>query len=165
MPKSRFAKTTVAKIISMTQTVHTIGTQGMNDEEFIRRLQQHKVDAVIDIRLRNEGRFYKFASGKHINALVEAYGIAYVHEVRFAPTPQMLDRFKTDNDWPAYEQAYHRLMLERDMAGIWQKVAGQFSRPCLLCAEKSPERCHRRLLAERMSKEFRVPIVHIEGNV
>lgn len=144
------------------QTIHTIGTQGMNDEEFIRRLQQHKVDAVIDIRLRNEGRFYKFASGKHIKVLVEAYGIAYVHEVRFAPTPQMLDRFKTDNDWPAYEQAYHRLILERDMAGIWQEVTEQFRRPCLLCAEKTAEFCHRRLLAEFFASHMNNPeVIHI----
>ena len=147
------------------QTIHTVGTQGMNDEEFIGRLQQHRVDAVIDIRLRNEGRFYKFASGKHIKALVEARGIAYCHETRFVPTEEMLKRYRANCDWPAYEHAYQSLINARDMLAVWQEVAGQFSQPCLLCAEKSPERCHRRRLAKRMSKEFRVPIVHIEENV
>ena len=105
------------------QTIYTIGTQGMSDETFIALLKQHILDAVIDIRLRNEGRFYKFASGKHIKALVEAYGIAYVHEVRFAPTEDMLKAFRQTQDWPAYELAYKHLILTRELARLWREVA------------------------------------------
>jgi uncharacterized protein (DUF488 family) len=117
-------------------------------EKFIALLKQHGIDAVVDVRLRNEGRYYKFASGKHIKALVESHGIAYVHELRFAPTAEMIRRYRKDGDWPAYEQAYYGLMIARNILAVWQEVAGQFSRPCLLCAEKSPVEYHRRLLAE-----------------
>ena len=65
------------------QTIYTIGTQGMTDDRFLAMLKEHGVDAVIDIRLRNEGRYYRFASGKHIKALCEANGIAYSHDTRF----------------------------------------------------------------------------------
>ena len=104
----------------------TIGTAGRHDDEFIAVLKQHHVDAVIDIRLRpeatagqvrlrNEGRHYRFASGKHIKALCEANGIAYRHDTRFSPTAEMLDRHRTDHDWAAYERAYRALIVERDM--------------------------------------------------
>ena len=63
----------------------------------------------------------------------------------------MLDRYRADHDWPAYERAYRALIVERDMARIWQEIAGQFERPCLLCAEKTAERCHRRLLGEALA--------------
>jgi hypothetical protein len=33
---------------------------------------------------------------------------------------------------------------------IWAEVAGRFERPCLMCAEKTPEQCHRRLLGEAL---------------
>jgi len=56
------------------QTLFTIGTQGRHDPDFLAVLLQHEIDAVIDIRLRNEGRYYQFASGKHIRALCEAHG-------------------------------------------------------------------------------------------
>lgn len=56
-------------------TLFTIGTQGRADDDFIDVLKQHGIAAVIDIRLRNEGRYYKFASGKHIKALCEANGM------------------------------------------------------------------------------------------
>ena len=132
-------------------TLFTIGTAGRHDEDFIAVLKQHRIDAVIDIRLRNEGRYYVFASGKHIKALCEANGIAYQHDIRFSPTGEMLDRIKADQDWPAYEQAYRALVAERDMPGIWTEVmAGGYLRPCLMCAERTAEQCHRRLLGEAL---------------
>jgi hypothetical protein len=64
----------------------------------------------------------------------------------------MLDRFKAGQDWPVYEQAYQALIEQRDMLRLWQEVASGFERPCLLCAEKTPDQCHRRLLGECLSK-------------
>ncbi|MFC1453500.1 DUF488 family protein [Verrucomicrobiota bacterium] len=134
------------------QEIFTIGTQGRHDDDFVALLKQHRIDAVIDIRLRNEGRYYKFASGKHIKELCEANRIAYGHDTRFSPTGEMLGRFKEDHDWPAYERAYRALIVERDMLRIWREVAGRFGRPCLLCAERTAEMCHRRLLAEDVAE-------------
>lgn len=145
------------------QIIHTIGTQGMNDEEFICQLQQHKVDAVIDIRLRNEGRWYRFASGRHIETLVQSRGIAYLHETQFAPTEGMLKQHRADGDWEAYKETYQELINTLDMLAVWREVAGQFSRPCLLCAEKSPEFCHRRLLAEYMARPNGAAFEHLIG--
>lgn len=135
----------------MKQAIFTIGTQGRHDADFIAVLKQHQIDAVIDIRLRNEGKYYRFASGTHIKALCEANGVAYLHETRFSPTAEMLGRFNADHDWPAYERAFRALVMERDMPRIWQQVKGGFERPCLLCAEQTAETCHRRLLAEALS--------------
>lgn len=145
------------------QSIYTIGTQGMTDDRFLALLKEHGVDAVIDIRLRNEGRYYRFASGKHIEGLCEANGIAYRHDTRFSPTAEMLDRFRAAHDWPAYEQAYRALMLERDMAGVWQEVASGFAQPCLLCAEKAPDQCHRRLLGEHLAKGSSALLKHLNG--
>ena len=108
------------------QIIYTIGTQGRHDDDFIALLKQHGIDAVIDIRLHNEGRYYRFASGKHIKALCEANGIAYQHDTRFSPTGEMLDRFRADHEWPAYKRVYRDLIAERDMLRAWREVAGGF---------------------------------------
>jgi hypothetical protein len=123
------------------QTLFTIGTQGRHDDDFIAVLKANQIDAVIDIRLRNEGRYYRFASGKHIKALCETNGIAYRHETRFSPTGEMLDQFKADQDWPGYERAYRALVAERDMPRIWAEVAGGYLRPCLMCADWGSKTC------------------------
>jgi len=39
------------------QTLFTIGTAGWHDDDFIAVLREHRIDAVIDIRLRYEARF------------------------------------------------------------------------------------------------------------
>ena len=132
------------------QTIFTIGTTGQHDADFVAVLKANQIDAVIDIRLRNEGRYYKFASGKHIKALCEAHGIAYRHDTRFAPTAEMLRRYKADHDWLVYEPAYRALITERDMRKVWMETASGFQQPCLLCAEKTAEHCHRRLLGEAL---------------
>lgn len=71
--------------------IFTIGTQGMNDNLFISLLQTNEVDLVMDVRLRNEGWCYGFASGQHIKALAETHGMTYRHDIRLAPTDDMLN--------------------------------------------------------------------------
>jgi uncharacterized protein (DUF488 family) len=149
--------TEIALDVSQSKTVFTINTQGMNDDEFMRLLKQHGVDAIVDVRLKPEGPRYRFASGKHIKALVESQGIAYVHEPVFAATKEL---FALHKDWPKFEPAYMRLIEERDMGGVWHRKYSQFARPCLLCAE-APEFCHRRLLAEFLAAPQGIPVVHI----
>ena len=41
----------------MIKALYTIGTAGRHDDDFLAVLKQHQIDAVIDIRLRNEGRY------------------------------------------------------------------------------------------------------------
>ena len=145
------------------QVIHTIGTQDRHDEDFLAVLREHRIDAVIDIRVYCEGRYYRFASGQHIKELVEGAGIAYLHDRRFAPTAEIRDMAE-QKDWVTYEAAYRALITERHMAEVWQEVTATFGRPCLLCAERSADHCHRRLLGEALvtaSREGGVTLVHI----
>jgi len=149
----------------MTTVIFTIGTQGQHDESFIGLLNKHAIDAVIDIRLRNEGRYYKFASGRHVSALVVAGGLVYRHELAFAPTPVMLKTYKDGGEWALYESAYRLLYDERAMSALWLANYRGYKRPCLLCAEIDPSHCHRRLLAEYLAKERSVQVVHLGGGM
>jgi hypothetical protein len=147
----------------MTTVIFTIGTQGQHDESFKGLLNKHAIDAVIDIRLRNEGRYYKFASGRHISALVAAVGLVCRHELTFAPSPAMLKAYKAGGEWALYESEYRALYNERCMGALWLAGYSGYKRPCLLCAENEPSRCHRRLLAEYLAKEFGGAIIHLGG--
>ena len=128
-----------------------IGTQGMTDEKFVGALRAHDIDAVIDIRLHNEGKWYRFASGKHIRDVCHRNRIGYVHDTRFAPSREMLQRWREGQDWAEYEEAYRELMGERNMFWLFDEVMVGYLNPCLLCAEKASEHCHRRLLAEHVA--------------
>lgn len=147
----------------MTTGIFTIGTQSQHDESFIGLLNEHAIDVVIDIRFRNEGRYYKFASGRHISALVAAGGLVYRHELAFAPTSMMLKAYKAGGEWALYESAYRLLYDERAMSALWLADYSGYKRPCFLCAEIDPSHCHRRLLAEFLANEFGLQVNHLIG--
>jgi uncharacterized protein (DUF488 family) len=130
-------------------TVFTIGYTQKGLARFIQLLQEAGVDAVVDIRLRNTSQLAGFAKRDDLAFLLrEGFRIDYEHRPDLAPTPEILDAYKDDGEWPAYEAAFGRLLVERDAAAAGREVLARYRRPCLLCAEPTPEQCHRRLVAE-----------------
>ena len=130
-------------------TVYTIGYTQKSLERFVRLLQDSAVDAVIDIRLRNTSQLAGFTKRDDLAFLLqEGFGIGYEHRPDLAPTGEILDAYKKAEDWAAYERAFLPLLAERQAKEIGQELLSRYSRPCLLCAEPTPDRCHRRLVAE-----------------
>jgi uncharacterized protein (DUF488 family) len=144
-------------------TIYTIGHTRKSLRQFIGLLQEDGVDAVIDVRLRNTSQLAGFAKRDDLAFLLrEGFGIAYEHVVELAPTAEILDAYKKDHDWPAYERAYAQLLAEREALAIGRQLLERYQRPCLLCAEDTPDHCHRRLLAEYLAERIgNLEIVHL----
>jgi uncharacterized protein (DUF488 family) len=129
--------------------VYTIGYKGRSLREFIHRLQQANVDAVIDVRLRNTSHLLGYTKQDDLRFLLtEGFGIAYEHCLDFAPSPDILDTYRDDHDWQRYVAQFRPLLAERPVIPIAQRILEQYAAPCLLCAEPTPEYCHRRLVVE-----------------
>ncbi|MFN2225064.1 MAG: DUF488 family protein [Anaerolineae bacterium] len=129
--------------------VHTIGYTRKSLERFIRLLQEAGVDAVIDVRLRNTSQLAGFSKRDDLAFLLrQGFSIEYEHRPDLAPTPEIRDAYRDDGDWPAYEVAFNELLVQRQATEIGRDLLAKYERPCLLCAEPTPERCHRRLVAE-----------------
>ena len=144
-------------------TLYTIGYQRKSLETFIGQLKEAGVDAVIDIRLRNTSQLDGYAKRDTLAFLLrEGFGIAYEHHPELAPTPELLDGYRDDSDWPAYEAAFIPLMVERATEEVGREVFEQYGSPCLLCFELTAEKCHRRLVAEYWAEHFpELSIVHL----
>jgi uncharacterized protein (DUF488 family) len=147
----------------MMPIVYTIGHTQKSLERFVRLLWAADIDAVIDIRLRNTSQLAGFAKRDDLAFLLrELLGIAYEHRPELAPTPEILDAYRTSRDWEAYERAFRPLLVQRQIAGIGQELVDRYARPCLLCAEPTPDRCHRRLVAEFWSEHLAATeVVHL----
>jgi uncharacterized protein (DUF488 family) len=129
--------------------VSTIGYTRKSLERFIQLLQEAAVDAVIDVRLRNTSQLAGFSKRNDLAFLLrEGFSIAYEHHPALAPTAEILDAYREDGDWAAYEAAFTKLLAQRQANRIGRALLARYQRPCLLCAEPTPERCHRRLVAE-----------------
>jgi uncharacterized protein (DUF488 family) len=144
-------------------TIHTIGHNSKTLERFIHLLQNAEIDAIVDIRLRNTSQLSGFAKRDDLAFLLRAgFKIGYEHRLDLAPSPELLDAFKTGGDWPAYERAYRQILVERDAAAIGREILARYQRPCLLCAEDHPDRCHRRLAAEWWAQHLPgLEIIHL----
>ena len=144
-------------------TIFTIGHTKKGLERFIHLLQDAEVDAVIDIRLRNTSQLAGFAKRDDLAFLLrEGFGIEYHHYPELAPTGEILDAYKADGDWSAYERAFSLLLAERDTVATGRKLLARYERPCLLCSEPTADHCHRRLVVEWWAENLcDVEVIHL----
>ncbi len=139
----------------MHSTICTIGFAGKTAEDFFSLLQSVNVKKVIDIRENRAGQLSGFAKYPDIEFLLNRMaGIAYYYEPALAPSPQIRKAYRQSKDWPAYESSFLQLMRER---GVPQQIeiADFEGTVALLCSEPSPEKCHRRLVADLLVERWR----------
>ncbi|MGO9271679.1 MAG: DUF488 family protein [Terriglobia bacterium] len=150
----------------MASTLFTIGFTKKTAEEFFGLLQTAGVRKVVDIRENPGGQLSGFAKYPDLSFFLHRLiGAEYIREPLLAPSPEIRAAYKRTRDWEQYELSFLALMKERgvpeciDPAGFEGSVA-------LLCSEGSPEKCHRRLVAELFAAHWsrlgdRVEVKHL----
>ena len=146
-------------------TLYTIGFTKSTAEHFFKRLQEAGVQAVIDVRLRNTSQLAGFARMPDFQYFLEKLvGAEYIHDSYLAPTDEILTAYKKKQiGWAEYEERFDGLMAERNADAYLSANYSDAAQKtyCLLCSEDTPEYCHRRLIAERMSSLMNFNIVHL----
>jgi uncharacterized protein (DUF488 family) len=138
----------------MHSNLYTIGFTQKSAEEFFRLLEGARVRMVVDVRENRGGQLSGFAKYPDIAFFLERIlGIAYVHEARLAPSPEIRDAYRRTRDWKTYEESFKELMEARGLpAAITpEEFEGNIA---LLCSEPTPEKCHRRLAAEMLAEKW-----------
>ena len=143
--------------------IYTIGYKGKSLETLINQLRDVGVDAVIDVRLRNTSHLAGYTKRDDLAFLLrEGFHIAYEHHPELAPTPEILDAYRENEDWTAYESDFRPLLTDRAAAQVGCQILSHYSAPCLMCAEPTAEHCHRRLVAEHWATSLpELTIVHL----
>ncbi len=144
-------------------TVYTIGYKAKALAKFIGQLRAAGVDAVIDVRLRNTSHLAGYTKRDDLAFLLrEGFGLAYEHHPDLAPTPEILDDYHAGGDWSAYRARFLPVLQERAAEAVGRHILARYRAPCLLCAEPSADRCHRRLVAEYWAAHLpEVAVVHL----
>jgi uncharacterized protein (DUF488 family) len=143
--------------------IYTIGFTQKTAERFFTLLQEHKVGRLIDIRLNPRGQLAGFAKQEDLAYFLHRIaGCDYSHLVELAPADEILSEYRKDHDWPRYERRFEALMEQRNVPGCLDRTTFEAWTCCLLCSEATPERCHRRLVAERLARHWPgTEIVHL----
>ena len=80
---------------------------------------------------------------------------------QLAPSEEILAEYKKNKgDWHTYEIKFLTLMEERRIENIVSP--DELDGACLLCSERLPKHCHRRLVAEYLKNKWgNVEIEHL----
>jgi uncharacterized protein (DUF488 family) len=142
--------------------LYTIGFTGKPAEKFFNLLTSSGVKKIVDTRINNVSQLAGFAKGSDLKFFAKEIGdISYEHNIDFAPTKELLTRYRNKKmTWEEYEVEYLNLL---DMRKVASKTdIEKLHENCLLCSEHTPEKCHRRLLAEYLKHvKNDVEIIHL----
>lgn len=139
----------------------TMGYQSTNVEGVLRALTQSGVRRLIDVRAVPLSRKRGFSKHVLARALAE-HGIEYVHlgalgtplagraAARAGDLAGLTEIFGRHMETPEAQMALHRAV---DLA--------QEAPSCLLCFERSPDCCHRRLVARDMQARTGMEIIDL----
>ena len=131
--------------------VYTMGYQGLQIREFVRKLKAAGVGVVADVRERPVSRFKPDFSKNRLAAHLGKAGMEYVH-VRSAGNGK--------DSLAAYRQH-----LKRDRRGVddlrqvIRDAAARKLAVCLTCYEGEVEECHRSVLVDALGRE--VKAIHL----
>jgi uncharacterized protein (DUF488 family) len=142
--------------------LYTIGFTGKPAEKFFHLLRNNQVKKIVDTRINNVSQLSGFAKGADLKFFAGEIGqMTYEHNIDFAPTKELLSKYrKHEISWEQYEIEYLNIL---DMRKIAQKTnVDLLHENCLLCSEHTPEKCHRRLLAEYLKQvKNDIQIIHL----
>ena len=143
--------------------IFTIGFTKKTAAEFFGILKGAGIETLVDVRLNNVSQLAGFSKRDDLAYFLRAICDAdYRHEPTLAPTQGMLDEYRRrKGSWDEYEDRFVKLIRERKIEETTDRSL--FERPSvLLCSEATPERCHRRLVAEYLQQAWgNVEIVHL----
>lgn len=137
--------------------LYTIGFTKKPAEKFFNLIREAGVKKIIDTRINNVSQLAGFAKGSDLKFFAKEIGnISYEHNIDLAPSKELLSRYRNkEMTWLEYETEYLNLL---DMRKIAQKTdIEKLHKNCFLCSEHTPEKCHRRLLAEYLQ--------HVKGDI
>jgi len=139
----------------MSVQLFTIGFAQTSAKDFFTLLRNSKVKRVVDVRLNNTSQLSGFSKKDDLRFFLrEVCGIDYVHVPDLAPTQEILDAYKKHKgSWDVYEQEFNSLMSKRAIEKSLPREV--LDGGCLLCSEKKPHHCHRRLVAEYLANAWR----------
>lgn len=129
---------------------HTVGYEQSAPEDFIRRLQQHHVVKVVDVRADPVSRKPGFS--KHqLQPLLAAADIDYVHVQTLGAPRELRAALRSSGSWWSYVKAYTSQVLSRSDQEVDFLISlAARDRISLLCFERDPRQCHRSLVARAM---------------
>ncbi len=146
----------------MTGMLFTIGYEGSRLVDVVAALSDAGVTTLVDVREAPWSRRPEFAK-RALGEAMAAAGIGYRH-MKALGTPKAGRDAARAGDTASFHVIFDA-QLETEAA---QTQLGEVAalvateRPCLMCYERDPDRCHRAIVAARLAETTGLAVRHLE---
>ncbi len=162
--------------VDMIQRVFTTGVYGKTEDQFFGELVGSRAQTFCDIRMRRgvRGSQYAFVNSTYLQRALGERGIAYRHFPELAPSKAIRDAQRAIDAQQGVAKRTRQELGEdfkrRYMGEILEAFDSQLfgrsfnsttSQIVLFCVERTPEACHRSLVADRLHKDLGIPVEHL----
>jgi len=132
----------------------TIGYEGRQIDEFVDLLRRFNISRIIDVRempISRKNGFSKSSLREHLRAA----NIDYVHLKALGSPAALRHKLRYDRDYEYFFAEYHDYLSQNheEINKIVQFVSD--GNNCIMCFERSHEKCHRRVLVDRINDQNR----------
>jgi len=151
----------------MARQIATIGVYGTSSQSFFDALRRFGATHFVDIRRRRglRGSQYSYANATALQEHLKKLGIAYTHELDLSPTPEIREVQKNADALggeakqsrtslsPAFVDRFKRERLGPfDVRQFLERFPDD-ARIVFFCVERTPEACHRSIVADAVADE------------
>ena len=161
---------TLLQICSMSRRkdicLFTAGYEGLSVPQFLRGLKAASVEVLFDIRYRPQSRKPGFSKNK-LAAACKRAGIQYVHDPKLGTPPdQMAEMRKAGGIYSRKLFRKYRTFLLKQVDSL-EHASGVVTgaATCLLCYEADYLGCHRRVVAEELSRLTKIQVNHLSFGI
>ena len=148
----------------MIKEIYTIGFTKKTAQTFFELLKEKQIEIVLDIRLNNTSQLAAFTKYPDIEYFLhEISNIAYIHDTKFSPTEETLNRYKKKEiNWDQYVEEFIQTMKSREIAKYIKANYLIEKKICLLCSEVTAIQCHRSLIANEFKEIINeLKVIHL----
>jgi uncharacterized protein (DUF488 family) len=150
------------KIAHEKREVFTLGHSNHSLDDFLKLLQENRIDVLVDARSQPYSRYLPHFSRESLQQEVDGLSIRYLYMGEsLGGRPKQADCYDAEGN-----VLYNRIR-EKDFfkEGVRRLLNGiDRFRVCVLCSEENPRNCHRSLLVGRALVDLGIEVQHIRGN-
>jgi uncharacterized protein (DUF488 family) len=132
--------------------LYTIGYEGLDQRQFMAHLAHHGVDVVADIRKLPVSRKKGF-SKKPLKEMLSNENIVYLNfQGLGAPKDIREELYQSGNYNRFFKKYLKNISDKQDLLQTIHLLISQGKKVSLLCFERNPQQCHRKVVAEEIKK-------------
>ncbi len=154
--------------------IYTIGHSNHDFDDFVRMLEQHQIDTVVDVRSNPWSRFAKYANQRTLDTWLPMRGIAYRYMgdrlgglpagATWSGKPEFVDMLRSYDARRGHGEFAHEFDPSYDEAiGDLCTLASE-RRVAIMCSEEDPAKCHRQHLLAPSLEESGYELLHIRSS-